>query len=96
MRTDALASLALLLFAAPLHARNVTVLVFGDSWGSLGPSWHELVDVFAKHGVPATVRSSAVGGTRACQWASEPQALNLEAAKQFPDQPVEAKAARVH
>ena len=86
--TRSIASLVLLV-AVPLHARNVTILVFGDSWGSLGPSWHELVDVFAKHKIPATVKSSAVGGTRACQWASEPQAINLAAAKQFPDQPVD-------
>jgi len=87
--TRSIASLVLLLVAVPLHARNVTILVFGDSWGSLGPSWHELVDIFAKHKIPATVKSSAVGGTRACQWASEPQAINLEAAKLFPDQPVD-------
>ena len=76
------------LFTHP-QARNVTVLVFGDSWGSVGPSWHELVDVSAKHTVPATVRSAAVGGTRACQWASQPQAINLEAAKLFPNQTVD-------
>lgn len=53
----------------PINGSTVTVLVFGDSWGSLGPSWRELQDMFDRHGVDAVVRSAAVGGTAACQWA---------------------------
>ena len=30
---------------------TIKVLVFGDSWGEEGPSWHELVDVFAPRGL---------------------------------------------
>eukprot|EP01044_Picomonas_judraskeda_P018377 COSAG03_NODE_3633_length_1911_cov_1.755519_1_plen_56_part_10 len=30
----------------PINASTVTVLVFGDSWGSLGPSWREVQDMF--------------------------------------------------
>jgi hypothetical protein len=26
----------------PINASTVTVMVFGDSWGSLGPGWHEI------------------------------------------------------
>ena len=66
---------------------NITVLVFGDSWGSLGPSWHELADMFERHSVSATVRSTAIGGTQACQWAAQDDgaALANEAAKTFPE-----------
>ena len=67
------------------HA-NLSVLVFGDSWGSLGPSWHMLEDMFASHGVAATVKSSAKGGTQACQWAAEPKSLAMEAAALFGEQ----------
>ena len=72
----------------PLNASTVTVLVFGDSWGSLGPSWHEIQDMFDRHGVPAVVRSTARGGTEACQWAAAGHgaALAEEAAKaSFPE-----------
>ena len=31
------------------NAQNATVLVVGDSWGALGPSWHELQDMFDRH-----------------------------------------------
>ncbi len=54
---------------------NFSVLVFGDSWGQLGPSWKALQDMFDAHGVAATVKSSAVGGTRACDWADTPSSL---------------------
>lgn len=54
----------------PINSSTLTVLVFGDSWGSLGPSWRALQDTFDRHGVDAVVRSSAVGGTQACQWAA--------------------------
>ena len=80
--------LQLLLPVAAKEGGNYTVLVFGDSWGSLGPSWHAIVDVFAAHNVPATVRSSAKGGTTACQWAEHGGiALAAEAAKLFPNSP---------
>ena len=64
---------------------NVTVLVFGDSWGQVGPSWHALEDMFVAHGVSADVQSSAVGGTRACQWAQDPQSLVKAAQERFGD-----------
>lgn len=63
---------------------NVKVLVFGDSWGEWGPSWHMLEDMFARHGVAATVRSAAETGTRACQWAKMPKNLALAAKNHFP------------
>ena len=54
----------------PINASTITVLVFGDSWGSFGPSYHAVQDMFDRHGVEAVVRSAAVPGTQACQWAS--------------------------
>jgi hypothetical protein len=68
------------------------VLVFGDSWGSLGPSWKEVQDTFDRHGVYSVVRSAAVGGTQACQWSSKgsegPGSALADAAKQlFPELP---------
>lgn len=51
------------------RAQPLKVLVFGDSWGAWGPSYHMLDDMFKKHGVSATVKSTAIAGTRACQWA---------------------------
>lgn len=70
-----------------MSVANKTVLVFGDSWGSLGPSWHEIQDMFDRHNVPAEVMSSARGGTQACQWAKPDHgtSLALEAAKAFPN-----------
>ena len=53
----------------PTNSSVVNVLVFGDSWGSYGPSWREIQDMFDRHGVRAVVRSAAIGGTQACQWA---------------------------
>ena len=52
----------------PTNTSIVNVLVFGDSWGSYGPSFHELEDMFSRHGVKAVVRSAAIGGTQACGW----------------------------
>lgn len=60
------------------------VLVFGDSWGALGPSWRTLTDMFAGHGVSAQVKSTAVSGTMACQWAQIPQNLASAANREFP------------
>ena len=91
----------------------VKLLVFGDSWGSFGPSWREMADMFKRHNVTyisyiffyilsyfllnlsiefsllltkvsATVKNSAVGGTRACEWARDPNSLVNEAKKMFP------------
>jgi len=70
-------------------AGNKTMLVVGDSWGSDGPSWKEMRDMFARHGVPAEVKSAAKGGTTACQWAGEGHGTALiEATKElFPHLP---------
>ena len=76
---------ALLCVVTAVQGRNLSVLVFGDSWGALDPSWHALQDMFDRHGVNATVRSSAVGSTRACQWAAQPDSLRQKAAALFPD-----------
>lgn len=89
----AIVMLPMLLAASALadpanHQKNITVMVVGDSWGSLGPSWHELVDMFARHNVTAKVRSAARGGTTACQWA-EPDhgdAFTLAAHQLFPNE----------
>jgi hypothetical protein len=62
-----------------------TVLVFGDSWGDTGPTYKEIQDSFKRHGTTGTVKSSAVGGTTACGWAKDPQALVKAARKQFPN-----------
>jgi hypothetical protein len=76
----------------PINSSAVTVLVFGDSWGSLGPSSKEVQDTFDRHGVYSVVRSAAVGGTQACQWSSKgsegPGSALADAAKQlFPELP---------
>jgi len=73
--------------SAGFHAqpKNLSVLVFGDSWGALDPNWHALQAMFDRHGVAATVKSSAISGTRACQWAEDPNSLKDKAAKLFPD-----------
>mmetsp|Transcript_66949 Transcript_66949/g.150473 ORF Transcript_66949/g.150473 Transcript_66949/m.150473 type:complete len:293 (+) Transcript_66949:105-983(+) len=72
---------------AAIAAPNKTVLVFGDSWGALGPSYHEVQDVFNRHGVPADVRSSAIGGTTACGWAEKDGGMAMveKARSLFPD-----------
>jgi len=62
-----------------------TVLVFGDSWGDTGPTYKEISATFGRHGVKGTVKSSAIGGTTACGWAKDPQAMVKAARKQFPD-----------
>ena len=67
---------------------TTTLLVVGGSWGSLGPSYRELQDMFARHGVNATVRSAAVGGTSACEWAAQkPNGMIAAAEKLFPEAP---------
>jgi hypothetical protein len=81
--------LGVLLLVALCSATNKTVLVFGDSWGSLGPSWHEMQATFDRHNVSVTVKSAARGGTTACQWAKPDHGTSmvLEAEKLFPDEP---------
>lgn len=76
--------------APPTNA--VTVLVFGDSWGSLGPGWHELQDMFNRHNVSAVVRSAARGGTQACQWAAQPTSMVEAATKLFPERKLQGIA----
>ena len=72
--------------AVPACAKNYTVMVFGDSWGSLGPSWHEIQDVFDRNNVTAVVKSAARGGTTACQWAEHGGvSMALEAKQLFPN-----------
>jgi hypothetical protein len=68
-----------------INASTVTVMVFGDSWGSLGPGWHELQDMFDHHNISAVVRSAARGGTQACQWAESPESMVAAAQKLFPE-----------
>ena len=87
-----LASLALTLTAvsglvAKYTSRPVRVLVFGDSYGAVGPTYHVIQDVFKKYGVNVSVKSSAIGGTSACQWAYWDNGTSLasEARKKFPD-----------
>jgi hypothetical protein len=70
-----------------INASTVTVMVFGDSWGSLGPGWHEIQDMFNRHNVSAVVRSAARGGTQACQWAGSPTSMVKAAQKLFPERP---------
>jgi hypothetical protein len=65
--------------AAPLN-----VLVFGDSQGDTGPTWRALADSFASHNVSAHVVNKAVGGTLACGWAQDPNAIVKAAKEAFP------------
>lgn len=62
----------------------VNVLVFGDSWAAMSPSWSMLVDMFARHGVAAKVKSISESGTRACQWSQYPNNLADAARDMFP------------
>ena len=62
-------------------AGPLKVLVFGDSQGDTGPTYRALQDVLDGHKVAATVINKSVGGTRACGWAKDPQAL-VKAAQQ--------------
>lgn len=68
----------------PPLRRPIQVLVFGDSWGAWGPSYHMLEDMFRRHGVEANVKSTAVAGTRACQWAVKDDNLADANAFSFP------------
>eukprot|EP00927_Polykrikos_kofoidii_P044474 TRINITY_DN38428_c0_g1_i1.p1 TRINITY_DN38428_c0_g1~~TRINITY_DN38428_c0_g1_i1.p1 ORF type:complete len:308 (-),score=57.13 TRINITY_DN38428_c0_g1_i1:342-1187(-) len=68
-------------------AGELSVLVVGDSFGDTGPTYRALDDTFTKHGVSATTKSTAVGGTTACQWAAQEDGMKLvnDAKKQFPE-----------
>lgn len=66
---------------------ELSVLVVGDSFGDTGPTYQALDDTFKKNGVAATVKSTAVGGTTACGWASDSDGMKLvnDARSSFPD-----------
>lgn len=67
---------------------GLKVLVFGDSQGDTGPTYKALQDVLDRHNVSATVRNKSVGGTLACGWAKNPNAIvdaAHEAFKSAPD-----------
>jgi hypothetical protein len=61
------------------------VLVVGDSWGA--DLWRAIQHSFVIHNVSATVHSTAIGGTTACQWAAldNGTALVESAQKKFGD-----------
>lgn len=75
------------MLAFKIGASKKTVLVFGDSWGDTGPTYHEVQDTLDRHAFPAIVRSAAVGGTTACGWAAQDNgtALVQKARSLFPD-----------
>ena len=54
---------------------SLNVLVFGDSQGDTGPTWKALRDVLYKQKVKATVINKSIGGTKACAWATDPNAI---------------------
>jgi len=72
---------------ARASSKVISVMVFGDSYGDTGPTWHQVQDMFDARGVPAVVKSAAVGGTAACQWASNPDAMAEKARHLFPHLP---------
>ena len=44
--------------AAAAHAAAPKVLVFGDSWGSFGPSYKALAEMFSSRNISANVQGS--------------------------------------
>ena len=66
------------------RAAGLRVLVFGDSQGDTGPTAQTLADTLAEHNVSAKVVNKAVGGTLACGWAQDPDALSKAAESAFP------------
>lgn len=70
-------------------AASINVMVFGDSYGDTGPTYHQVQKMFDDKGVSATVRSAAVGGTAACYWAGQDDgnAVVAHAKKLFPGLP---------
>lgn len=83
----AVACMAYAHFSTASSSTPKTVFVFGDSWGDFGPTYHMVQDTLDKHGFAATVRSAAVGGTSACQWAGDPMSMVSKAREAFPDAP---------
>jgi len=76
------------LFAASvINAKDISVMVFGDSYGDTGPTYHQVQKMFDERNIKATVRSSAVGGTAACFWAAGDNgtAIVRHANKSFPE-----------
>jgi len=69
-----------------LSAGELSVLVVGDSFGDTGPTYKALEDTFKKNNVPATTKSTAVGGTTTCHWASQKSGMKIvdDAKKKFP------------
>jgi hypothetical protein len=67
-------------------AKSLNVMVFGDSFGDTGPTYHQVQDMFDTNGVSAEVKSAAVGGTSACHWASQDggKAMVTKAKSLFP------------
>ena len=63
---------------------ELKVLVFGDSQGDTGPTYHAMQDVLDRHKTKATVINKSVGGTKACQWAKDPEAIVKAAQEAFP------------
>jgi hypothetical protein len=68
-------------------AADLRVLVFGDSQGDTGPTAQTLADTLAFHNVSADVQNKAVGGTLACGWAQDPDAIAKAAKAAFPLHP---------
>jgi hypothetical protein len=70
-----------------LSAGELSVIVVGDSFGDTGPTYRALDDTFKNNGVPATVESTAVGGTTTCHWAAQEDGMKLvnDAKKKFPN-----------
>jgi len=70
-----------------LSSGELNVLVVGDSFGDTGPTYKALDDTFKKNNVAATVKSTAVGGTTTCHWASQEKGMKIvnDAKKKFPD-----------
>lgn len=69
--------------------RPYNVLVFGDSWATIGPTWTMIRDLLAQHSVNAKVASVAVAGTTSCQWATNRYNLVWAGRKYFNTQPVD-------
>lgn len=61
----------------------IKILAFGDSWAEFGPSQQMLIDMFAANHIHADVKVVARSGTRACQWAINPDNLKLSVAQKF-------------
>lgn len=73
-----------LLLQQQVQSEPVKVLVFGDSWGALGPGWSMIYYMFRRHNVRAKVMNLAVSGSTACQWANKPYNLAKAAKIKFP------------